>query len=150
MNALANLSPRERALILIVLPLVLLFAAYRFAWLPLNDLRAAREAEIASYRLVAQAASEAGAMPSIPEAPDAAPFAARVTQSAEAAGLSLSRLEPEGDRLRVLVAEAAFAQVVLWISDLEAEEDVTLAAIELDRRTVPGAVSARLLLEPAR
>jgi general secretion pathway protein M len=150
MNALANLSPRERALVLVVLPLALLFAAYQFAWLPLNDLRGAREAEIAGYRLVVQTASEAGTAPAAPESPDAAPLAARVTQSAEAAGLSLSRLEPEGDRLRVLVAEATFAQVVLWISDLEAEEDVTLAAIELDRRTAPGAVSARLLLEPAR
>lgn len=151
MSALSNLSARERALLLLVLPLVLLLAGWRFGWVPLEALRESREAEIATWRLVAEAASAASTGPGPEAAPvDAAPFAARVTSSAEAAGLSLSRLEPEGDRLRVTVEEAPFAQVVLWISDLEAEQGVLLAAIEMDRRTAPAAVSARLLLEPAR
>jgi len=156
MSALSTLSPRERLLILLVLPLALLFIGYRFGWQPLDAARDAREAEIASYRLVAvtagEVAAQAAARPqgAALEEPDAEPLAARVTASAEAAGLSLIRLEPEGDSLRVAVADAGFAQVALWISDLEAERDVTLGAIEMDRRTAPGTVSARLLLEPAR
>lgn len=152
MSTLAGLSPRERMLVLLVLPLVMLLAGWSFGWQPLENLRSTREAEIASYRLVAQSAAEARARPDAGAGgeTDAAPFAARVTSSAEAAGLSLSRLEPEGERLRVTLEEASFAQVVLWISDLEAEQGVALAAIEMDRRTAPSVVSARLLLEPSQ
>jgi general secretion pathway protein M len=148
-----RLSGRERALILVGLPLVLIFAGYRLGWQPLEDLRAARGAEIAGYRFVAEAVAEVGPQPAAVEdavEDDEAPFAARVTQSAEAAGLALSRLEPEDERLRVTVEDAPFASVVLWIADLEGERNVTLAAIELDRRIAPGTVSARLLLEAAR
>lgn len=150
MKAFETLSGRERALLFVALPVVVIFAGHQFAWQPLQELRAAREAEIASYRFVAQSAAEAGTQITPVKEEDAAPFAARVTQSAEAAGLSLRRLEPEGDRLRVAIEEAPFAQVVLWIADLEAEQDVLLAAIEIDRRIVPGTVSARLLLEATR
>lgn len=150
MTFLANLSGRERVLLLVALPLVLIFAGYQFGWEPLQELRASLQAEIAGYRFVAQSAAEVGTRPAAVEEPDGAPFAARVTQSAEAAGLSLRRLEPEGDRLRVAIEDAHFAQVVLWIADLEAERDVTLAAIELDRRIAPGTVSAQLLLEATR
>ena len=148
MSALASLSTRERALLLVVLPLVLLVAGWRLAWVPLSDARAAREAEIAGYLMVAEAASGAEAT-SLAAPADAAPLATRVTASAEAAGLSLSRLEPEGEGLRVAVAEAEFAQMVLWLADLEGE-DVLVSAVEMDRRTAPGAVSARVLLEDAR
>lgn len=148
MSALASLSTRERVLLLLVLPLVVLVAGWRLAWVPLSDARAAREAEIAGYRMVAEAASRAGAAPLAASA-DAAPLATRVTASAEVAGLSLSRLEPEGERLRVAVAQAGFAQVILWLADLEGE-DVLVSAVEMDRRTAPGAVSVRVLLEDAR
>ena len=150
MKVFETLSVRERALLLVAFPIVVIFAGHQFAWQPLQELRASREAEIASYRFVAQSAAETGTQITPVEEEDAAPFAARVTQSAEAAGLSLRRLEPEGDRLRVAIEEAPFAQVVLWIADLEAEQDVLLAAIEIDRRLVPGTVSARLLLEATR
>ena len=144
-----TLSARERVLVLLILPAVLLLAGLRFGWQPLQEVRAAREAEIATYRLVGHAAAQAGAQAPAAEL-DPMPFAARVTQAAEAAGLELRRIEPEGERLRVAVEDASFAQVLLWIADLEAERRVTLAAIELDRRTAPGTVSARLLLEPSR
>ena len=149
MTIFGTMSRREQALLLVALQIVLTFAGYRFGWQPLKDLRAARQAEIAGYRFVAQAAAGATARPVAFEEEDA-PFAARVTQSAESAGLSLRRLEPEGDRLRVAIEDEHFAKLVLWIADLEAEQDVTLAAIEIDRRLAPGTVSARLLLEAAR
>ena len=149
MRVVSELSGRERVLLLLVLPAVLLLVGFRFGWEPLRDLRVAREIEIANYRLVTQAAAQARTQAPAAE-PDSTPFAARVTQGAEAAGLELRRIEPEGERLRVAVEDAPFAQVLLWIADLEAERRVTLAAIELDRRIAPGTVSARLLLEPSR
>ena len=147
MRSMQSLSPRECLLLLVALPLVALLAGWWLGWVPLRDLRAARETEIAGYRLLAEEASRAGVSPALPDGGNAAPFASRVTESAAAAGLSLSRLEPEGEGLRVTIGEAGFAQVILWLSDLEAERNVLVAAVEMDRRPVPGVVSARVLLE---
>ena len=53
---MSGLSGRERALLLLVLPLVLLLAGWRFGWVPLEILRASREAEIATWSPVIKAA----------------------------------------------------------------------------------------------
>ena len=79
-----------------------------------------------------------------------APIATRVTRSAEAAGVVLTRIEPAGDGLAALVDEASFDAVIGWIADMEATGDLSLRAIEIGRRPVPGVVSARLDLETAR
>ena len=148
MSFLARLTGRERALVLVAMPLACLLAGWRLGWAPLADLRAAREAEVAGYRQVIEAVSAHGAAP-LAAAPEAAPLATRATSTAEASDLALSRLEPEGDALRVAVAEAPFAQVTLWLADLEAA-GVLVTAVEIDRRTAPGAVTARVLLEDAQ
>lgn len=150
MNALARLSPRERLLVLVVMPLVLGLALIWLIWLPLREHRRSLSAEIANYRLVEAHARAAAARPAAQrpeESQDRAPLAARVTRSAEAAGLLLRRLEPDGGLLRVTIDEAAFDTVILWISDLESDEAVGVAAIEAERRTEPGIVSLRLTLE---
>ncbi|WP_341212341.1 type II secretion system protein GspM [uncultured Limimaricola sp.] len=150
MSALSRLNPRERMLLFVVLPVALILALIWFVWLPLNEHRRSLGAEIANYRLVEASARAAAARPATqrPElSQDRAPLAARVTRSAEAAGLLLRRLEPDGGLLRVTIDEAAFDAVILWISDLETDEAVGVVAIEAERRTEPGVVSLRLTLE---
>ncbi len=151
MSWFSGLTGRERLMILVVLPLALLLGGYRFGWLPLQQLRADRDAEIANYRLIAAAAAGANPGDALAALPiDAAPIATRVTASANAAGIALRRLEPEGERVRVTLDDTDFAALTLWISDLETDQAITVAAIELDRRIVPGSVSAQLTLEAAR
>jgi general secretion pathway protein M len=75
------------------------------------------------------------------------PLPARITKSAQDTGLVLRRIEPEGSGSRVTLDEAAFSTVLLWIADLEEQHDVSVRAIEIDRRPTPGIVSARLLLD---
>ncbi len=150
MSALSRLNPRERMLVFVVLPVALFLALIWFVWLPLNELRRSLGAEIANYRLVEASARAAAGRPGTqrPElSQDRAPLAARVTRSAEAAGLLLRRLEPDGGLLRVTIDEVAFDAVILWISDLETDEAVGIIAIEAERRTEPGVVSLRLTLE---
>ena len=50
MNAFHGLSRREKMLVLAALPLVVLFAGYRFVWMPLNEARMAARAEIRGYQ----------------------------------------------------------------------------------------------------
>ena len=148
MQMLQTLTQRERTLVSLALAGVILAATFQFVWLPVQAKRAALSAEIAGYAQIIDRIAALG-----PETPvlqtaagPATPLSTRVTQSAEVAGLVLRRLEPEGDMLRVTLDDVAFANVILWLSDLEATHAVIVAGIEVDRRPAPGIVSARLLL----
>ena len=145
-----HLSPRERALVGVLLPIVVVAATYQFIWLPVQANRFSRQAEIAAYlevtdKILAMASTTSPALP-VDTGP-VTPLSTRVTQSAENAGLELRRLEPEGDMLRVTMDDVAFANVILWLSDLEVSQSVIVSAIEIDRRVAPGIVSARLLMK---
>lgn len=153
MPLLRNLSPRERSLVTLLLPVVALAAAFQFIWMPLQARRAALGAEIAAYtQVIDRLAAIGAALSSAPgdtvtvDSPSI-PLSTRVTQSAENAGLELRRLEPEGDLLRVTLDDVVFASVMLWLSDLEVGQSVIVSAIDIDRRTAPGTVSVRLLLK---
>ncbi len=148
MKSFAALSSREKILILAVLPLVALFAGYRFVWLPVQAARVGARADIAAYRVVIDTAALAqrGDAPA-PRAINDTPIATRITRSAEAAGLPVRRIEPDGQGSRVTLDDTPFATVLTWLSDLEQVDGVTVSAIEIDRRPEPGIVSARLLLE---
>ena len=148
MQMLQTLTQRERTLVSLALAGVILAASFQFIWLPVQAKRAALSTEIAGYAQIIDRIAALG-----PETPvlqtaagPAPPLSTRVTQSAEVAGLVLRRLEPEGDMLRVTLDDVAFANVILWLSDLEATHAVIVAGIEVDRRPAPGIVSARLLL----
>lgn len=151
MSVLARLTQRERVLVLGLLPVAIGFAAYQFAWVPLAQSRMALTAEIISYRTVQAAAQTARSAPvqRVDRARPSDPLPTRIARSAEAAGVALRRLEPEGALVRVTLDDAAFETVIGWIAEMERDHAIILRALELDRRTAPGVVSARMTLETA-
>lgn len=148
MNAFGKLSLRERILILTLLPLVLVFAGYRLVWSPLQVAQEAARSDIASFRLVQDTAALAlrGGAPE-PQIVDEMPLPTRITSSAAERGLDLRRIEPEGQGSRVTLDDTSFSAILVWLADLEGLHNVTVRAIQIDRRPEPGIVSARLLLE---
>ena len=80
----------------------------------------------------------------------ATPLATRITASAELAGVLVRRLEPEGAVVRVSLDDAPYDAVINWVAAMETDAAIALVAIELDRRTAPGIVAARLTLENAK
>lgn len=151
MKVLSTVSLRKRILILVVLPLILLFALFRFAWLPITDARTEAANRITGYLTVIAAADAVGSNPVVASSPvDTRPLAARVTETAAPFGLPLRRLEPEGRRIRVTIDEADFITVLTWIAEMESSASLRLTGLEADRRPAPGVVSVRLVLEDAR
>lgn len=148
---ISNLTPREKLMLVCMLPVVLLIGAYQLVWLPLDARRDRLVADIAAYQLVSVTALQRPAHGAIPvtAAPPAVPIATRVTQSADSAGLQLRRLAPEGEGLRVTLDDVDFGAAMLWVAEMEVAQGIRVAAIEVDRRPEPGVVSARLLLEDA-
>ena len=151
MKVLNALSPRERLLILIVLPLVVVFAGYNFLWLPLTEARAVARSEIASYKSITDAVANRSAEPVLQQ-PEAilAPLPTRIARSAENAGVLVRRLEPEGSLVRITLDDAQYDDVILWIANMEAQDQIIVTALEMDRRTAPGVVATRLTLEDSQ
>lgn len=150
-SALDRLSPRERRLLWIALPTLALVAGWTFVWQPLAAGRAAIEADISEARTLIAAverfpkdeASEARPPSSVET-----PISTRLTRSAEAAGVTLARIEPQGAGLTAIVTSAPFDDIIAWIAAMEDTERMRLTEIELDRRPELGVVSARLTMVP--
>lgn len=75
------------------------------------------------------------------------PATAVITATATDYGMSIRRIEPEGDGARVTIDDAGFEEVLRWIQALEDDHGLHLAAIEMDRRPEPGIVSATMTLQ---
>jgi general secretion pathway protein M len=152
MSVLARLNPRERIIVLGGGTVLIVLAAWLYVWQPLSVERGAQADAIARYLALIEISRTADtAAPVAARAPVTdAPLAPRVTQSAEAAGIPLARLDPDGARLRITVAAAGFAELTGWIASLEAAEGVRVLSVEMSRLTQPGQVSMRLTLEDAQ
>ncbi|OWU84702.1 hypothetical protein ATO6_10145 [Oceanicola sp. 22II-s10i] len=148
MSALSALNPRERVMVigggLILAALVL----WRFAWAPMQEERAALEADLTRYVMLAQVADDVSVTARAGAEPRATiPLTQRVTRSAGEAGVPLSRLDPDGARLRVVVERARFDDLLAWIGTLEGREGAKAVALDVERLTEPGVVTARLTVE---
>lgn len=147
-----GLNARERVLIFGGGVVVACLALWIYVWQPLVAERAAQEDRIARYLAVIQLAQTADTL-SIPATQATAPelpLASRITQSARDANIELARLDPDGPRLRVTVANADYADLIGWIAVLENDAQAIAVSAEMARQIEPGHVSLRLMLENAQ
>ncbi|GLQ29499.1 type II secretion system protein GspM [Sulfitobacter pacificus] len=152
MKAFAQLTLREQILLAGGATLLLVLGAWLYVWQPITMDRALQNSRIARYLSLIEIARRAdtGTPPPVALQADATPLAPRITQSAEAAGIPLARLDPEGAQLRVTVAKVGYAEASAWIASLEARDGVRVLAIEMSRLTEPGQITLRMTLEDAR
>jgi len=145
-----NLSARERRLIVVGVIVLAGFSVFQFLWLPAQAERQKLAAQISDYYAVQTAA--ANYRPSANGASTAniqksGTLSTRLVSSAEAANLSVSRLEPEGARMRLTFGEVPFPSFISWVSKLQKEQSVIIVDLDLNRRPQPGVVSASIVLE---
>jgi general secretion pathway protein M len=137
-------SARERAMLAVLALSVAAYALVVGVAQPLLGARATARSTIARHDA---ALARLAALPAAEVAPaDAAdrPVTAVVTETAPDYGLTIRRIEAEGDGARLELADAGFPEIVLWIDELERTHGLRLIAVEMDRRPEPGVVSARL------
>ena len=146
-TAMDGRTPRERLLIAAVGALLLVWAAFAMVWQPLLAHRATLEADI--LRTDQLLARVRRLPPSSGTAPvtDDRPLSVIATTTAGDIGLEVRRLQPQGDAVQVVVDEAPFDFVLLWIAALERDHGLRLTDLTLTRRPAPGTVAATLTLE---
>ena len=146
---LAERTGRERLLLGIALAFTLAWLGVVAVWQPLRQHRADLENRIARYDSgLAALENPAFATPD-PEntTNDSRPVPIILTESAAVFKLVIRRLEAEGTGARVVLEEASFEQVILWLDALERDHGLRVSQIEMTRKPAPGVVSTTLALE---
>lgn len=152
MTMLDRLSVREKGLVIGGGVLLLLIGLWLYVGQPLMQQRALQEDRIARYLAVLDITDQFDPMTrdTATHCAQTTALGPRITQSAEAFGVPLTRLDPEGPRLRITVAETGYVAAMMWISELEARICVRAISVEMSRLPQPGQVSLRMTLEDAR
>ncbi len=145
-NFLADRTPRERGLLLGLAVVAVVAGGVIGVWQPMR----AHNAALADSLLRAErAAVQVANLPIQPDLapPDARPAPVIITEAAEAFGLQIRRLQPQGGTVQVALDDAAFDAVLLWVEALERDHGLRLADLTLTRRPTPGTVATTLTLE---
>lgn len=142
---LALRPARERWLLLACAALLAGLALQALVWRPMLAQRDALTDRLARLDLAAAVLARAPVQGAAP-APGAGPLNVVLTETAGAFALVIRRLEPEGDRMRLVLEDAPFDRVLLWLEVLQRERGLVLASAELTRRPAPGVVSVSLVV----
>lgn len=129
--------------------------AWLLVWEPVSSARAARESSLADARALAaqlevlaaevqRGAPRTGAMAGANQS-----LLSVVDQSRKASALQKppSRLQPEGDTtVRIWLEDVPYDALIRWLNDLQSRYGVRVDSADIERKTAPGTVDARLTL----
>lgn len=138
-------SRRERLLLSAALLLAVFWSAVTMVWQPLQERRAMLLAQITGN---VRALTLLSAQPPLLVAgsDDGRPIAVIIAETADEVGLTVRRLAPVSDGVDLTLEAAPFATLIPWLAQLETENRLLVARIELHRLTEPGQVAATLML----
>ncbi len=149
MDWIAARSVREKVLLGIAVTSALVWVGVVAAWQPLHQRQADLEGRIARYdRGIAALAAITPSTDSFREVTDdSRPIPLILTDLAALFQLTIRRLEDEQNGARVVLGEATFEQVILWMESLERDHGLRVIELEMARKPAPGVVSTTLVLE---
>ena len=146
-TALADRTPRERLLLGALAAVGAAALIYLTIWQPLDRSRSALVAGIARQEgLTARISALGTADAPTPLPSDPRPPAVIVSDTAATAALSIRRLEPVEDGVRVVLEDADFGAVLTWLDTLDRDSGLRVAEIDISRRPEPGLVSTTVML----
>jgi type II secretory pathway component PulM len=140
----------DRVIISIVLVLIMASVFYLAVWQPIKHYATDQSSRyinelglaewIALNKMQLKASANAPANETAPSS-----HIARITSAANKHQLKLERLQPESDgSISVVVQEQRFERVVLWISQLETQQNLAVSRVRLDRGDRQGLVSGQV------
>ncbi|GAB5380078.1 MAG: type II secretion system protein M [Aliiglaciecola sp.] len=145
-----QLSDREKVLVIVAGIFVVVFFFYFVVWAPMNDALATQRKNIQTkqtdlvwikqnanraVQLRAGSGASTSFSGSLPQA---------VNQTASRVNIAISRMQPQGEELKVWVDQAPFNDVLSWLQSLEAR-GVRIINVDLAEADSPGMVKVRSL-----
>jgi len=151
-----QLAERERLLLLVAGPLLLLILAYSLLWRPLDQRverlhqRVAEQQSLQHWmQASAQQVQQLRQQPGTSTGVSRQSLLSLVDRTIRQSGLSraLKRVEPDGDdKVKVRLEQASFDVMVKWLETLQVRNTVMVQSISVDRQDSAGVVNVRLTL----
>lgn len=138
-------SRREQVMLGVLAGLAMLALLLVAVVKPLEAARARAVADIRTYDMLATRLRATG--PGLGAPQRRGPPASVVAASAGATGVTVQRVEPEGGRLTVILADAPFDAVLRFVADLERTSALRVGEARIEASASgPGLVTARFVL----
>ena len=145
-----GLNQREQQLVAALGVFVVIFVLYRVIWQPLNEniakyeqkidnqqeLLSWMEQEISRYQALSggqKTSARSGSLTSI------------VNQAAARTGITITRIQPQGDDMQVWIENVAFNVLLSWLEGLANQQGLVIKNIDLDSGDNAGEVRVRRL-----
>lgn len=140
-------APRERLLLLAMMVVLGAWLALVAIWQPLQAARSRLGDQIVRHQVALSVLQSQPVAAAPVVARDDRPLNIVITETAAAQQLTIRRLEPNGQRVRVVLDEAVFDSVILWLEAVQRDRGLRVTEIEMTRRPAPGVVNVTLALE---
>jgi len=140
-------APRERLLLWVMGMALVVWIVVAAVLQPLQAAQARAQDRVMRYDRALAVVQSLPIATGAVTAPDDRPLNRVITETAAAFQLTIRRLEPEGPRIRVVLDEAPFDAVILWLDAVQHDHALRVAEAEMIRRPALGVVTATLVLE---
>lgn len=145
-----QLNIREQRLVAAMSMVIFIFLFYSFIWQPLNENIAKNTKKLARQQsLLTWVSSETQrynlAKGSGGSTQNKGSISSIVNRTAGANGISITRMQPQGENLQVWIDNIAFDQLLQWLAQLANNEDIIVGAIDLSQSEQPGQVRVKRL-----
>lgn len=144
-----QLAAREQRLLLICLPVLLLGAFYWLIWQPLHQAqqRNAQALQQAEQQLVAlQQAKPMLLQAGADLQRTGGSLAQIVSNSARSFNVRVSRMQPQGEQLQLVLEDAPYEQLLPWLHQLYYQNGVRLVQVDLAATDKSGVVRVRRMV----
>ncbi len=145
-----QLNRREQQLFLAMAGVVIIFILYSLVWQPLNEgisesrKKLARQQELLSL-VIAETQRYQLAKGNNRGNRNRSSLSTIVNRTAGNRGISISRIQPQGNNLQVWIDNIAFDKLLQWLSQLSQSEGIVVAAIDISRGDMSGEVRVKRL-----
>ena len=131
---------RERLLLALLMVVIATWLAFAVILQPLHVAHGRLGDEIARYERALSVLQSQPVVTAPVSAPDDRPLNIVITETAAAFQLTIRRLEPDGARIRVVLDEAPFDAVVLWLEAAQRDQGLRVTELEMTRRPAPASL----------
>ena len=139
-------TPRERRLLIALAGTAAILLIIAGIYQPLRDARARAVADIHTYEVLSAQLRIAGPELARLRAIDRTASPGIISSSGSAFGLTLARVEPKDDLVRVTLEDADFTKIIQWLVQLESTTTLRVSNIRVDRQATPGIVDTQITL----
>ena len=145
-----GLNTREQRLVGSLGAVIVIFLFYSLLWQPLNDnienteKKVAHQTELLTWvkQEIARYKANSG---NVKRPNRNASLSSIVNQAANRSGISITRIQPQGDDLQIWIDNIAFNVLLNWLEQLSEQHGLIIKNIDLDSTDINGEVRVRRL-----